>query len=241
MKKIFATTFIVLFFLNVFSQTVDEVINKYIQAIGGMEKLNSIQTLKVTGKNMRGTFESPFKHTIKRKTGIKTEMNMRGMEMQMVYDASSGTAWWINPWKGGKEPEKITVERGKDLKKNMDFEGELINYKAKNNLAELVGKVVENGKNLYQIKVMDEDDNLTFYFIDAETYLITKTKGTKNFQGNEAEVETYFSDYREVNGLLFPFVFETKGENKDRSSKTIIEKIEANLPVEDSIFKMQSK
>ena len=55
-------------------------------------------------------------------------------------------------------------------------------------------------------------------------------------QGAQVEVETDLGDYEKVNGVFFPFSIEAGPKGSTDKQKIIIEKGEANIPVDDSIF-----
>ncbi|MBK6285726.1 MAG: hypothetical protein IPF54_26390 [Draconibacterium sp.] len=54
------------------------------------------------------------------------------------------------------------------------MEGELFEFERKEALPELDGKVNVDGKDAFSIKLTTKDGNAKDYFIDANTYLISK-------------------------------------------------------------------
>ncbi len=219
------------------SQTVDEVIDKYVTAIGGIEKINSIKTLKVTGKFLNGSFEIPFVQTISRPDKTILEMTIQGMTMKQAYDGT--TAWMINPFQGAKEPEKMTEEQTKSMREQAEFEGKLINYKEKGYTAELMGREDMEGSEVYKIKITDKDGDINYYYIDTQTNLLLKESTKRKIKEKEIAVDTYNGDYKPFEGLLIPTAMEIKTPAQGMESQKItIEAIEFNLSVDDAIFKM---
>ena len=53
--------------------TADEVIAKYIKAIGGRDKIDAIKTVRATGKMMQGPMEIPMVIEQKRPQKIRTD------------------------------------------------------------------------------------------------------------------------------------------------------------------------
>jgi len=51
-------------------------------------------------------------------------------------------------------------------------------------------------------------------------------------------VESAIGDYKEVDGIVFPFAVESGVKGSPEKQKLTITKMELNLPVDDSIFKM---
>jgi outer membrane lipoprotein-sorting protein len=68
---------------------------------------------------------------------------------------------------------------------------------------------------------------------------IKNTSKTK-VQGTEIEIDTFSADYKEVNGVLFPHTYEQKVRGTVATQITI-SKIETNIEIADSLFKMPSK
>jgi len=54
--------------------------------------------------------------------------------------------------------------------------------------------------------------------------------------GAQVEVETDFGDYEKVNGVYLPFSIESGSKNSSDKQKVVLEKVEANVPLDDSTF-----
>lgn len=226
-----------LFSINiVFAQTVDEVIDKYIVAMGGMDKLKTINTVKVTGKTSGGPMNIAFTRTYKRPDKIRMEMQMQGMSLIMAYDGT--TAWSINPFRGVKDAEKMNQEQTKMMKKDADFEGILVNYKDKGYTAELMDKEDFEGSEVFKIKLTDKDSDVTNFFIDASTFLLLKESSKTKIKEKEITSETFYGDYKTVEGILIAHSIEVKTVGGGRDQSINIEKVEFNLDTDDNIFKM---
>lgn len=126
MYKSILAIILAFFISNAFAQTADEVINNYVTAIGGMDKINSINTAKMSGKFSAGSMDISFIRYYKRPSKMKMEMTIQGMTMIQAYDGTS--AWMLNPFQGSREPEKMSDVDSKELKNNADFEGNIVNY-----------------------------------------------------------------------------------------------------------------
>jgi hypothetical protein len=57
-------------------------------------------------------------------------------------------------------------------------------------------------------------------------------------QGEETESSSFFGDYREVNGVMFPFLVETLQEGAPGPVSVVLDKIEVNPEVAASRFEM---
>lgn len=238
--KYIKSLFIFLFLISAvnisFSQTADEVINKYVNAIGGMDKINSIKTVKITGK-ITGGMDIPFTQIVKRPGSMYMEMTIQGMTMKQGYDGT--TAWAINPFQGNTKAEKLPPEQAKYMRLQAEIEGQIVNYKDKGNTVEYMGKEDVEGSDTYKLKLTDKDGDITYYYIDAASNLLIKESAKRKIKEKEISSDVMYGDYRPVDGFLIPFSTEVKSSAGQMGNQNItIEKAELNTPVEDEIFKM---
>jgi outer membrane lipoprotein-sorting protein len=235
-KSFIAILFLFALSVNVFSQTVDEVIDSHIKAMGGLDKINAVKTVRFTGTFSGMGADIPVTITIKKQDMIKMDMNFQGMSFIQAYDGTTG--WSINPFSGKKDAEKMPAEEVKDMKENAEWEGQLINYKDKGFNVELIGKEDMEGSEAYKIKLTDKDADVTYYFLDATTYLIIKQSAKRKFKEKEITQEQYPGNYQAVEGIMFPMSIEIKTAGQDQSQKGTFTKVELNVDVDDAIFKM---
>jgi hypothetical protein len=222
---------------KIFSQDADEIVNKYVNAIGGLDKIQAIKTIKLTGKVTAGGMDIPFSQICKRPQMVLMESTVQGMTMKQAYDGTQG--WMINPFMGKKDPDLMSKDAEKTIKRNADFEGQLINYKDKGSKIELIGKEDLEGSQVYNIKLTDKNNDLTNFYIDADSYLLVKQNDKIKFDTKEISAESILSNYKQVNGVMFPYSIESKSpDNPMGSAKIVVDSIETNLTVDDSIFKM---
>ncbi len=238
---IFFAFFVLLTFFTAtsFAQTVDEIISKYIEAKGGYENLKSIKTIRVTGTGTRTEmgmeFEFPVVVINKRPNKFRMEATIQGMSLVNAYDGK--TAWQIFPFMGDLSAHELTGKEARDLMLNADIDGPLVDYKKKGHKIELIGKEDVEGSETYKLKVTLKNGDVVYYYLDSEYYVELKISSTAEEQGNTYELDQYFSDFKEVDGILMPHSFENRvGGNTIMTIK--IEKVELNVDIDDSIFNM---
>lgn len=227
-----------IFPLTASAQTVDELITRHTDARGGHEKLKAIQTLKITR-----TVATPFtsvKMTIfkKRPDLIRWEQTPRGQTVPVPRAVNATGAWDTNQGKVVPRPEALANE-AREI--DGDFDGLLVDWKAKGHVVALDGK---DGP-AYKLKVTTKGGTVRYVYLDAKTYLETRQTGRVSLgpdpKTNERrfnEVAFTFSDWREVNGVKFPFAVDEDrtGGGITQSFAIYTEKIEVNVPMEDAIF-----
>lgn len=219
----------------VHAQTVDELLAKYYQAMGGLEKLKALNTMRVTGTFSAGPgVDAPFTMERKRPGKSRMEFTLQGMTGIRAFDGEK--TWAVMPFMGKKDPEVGSDEENKNAQEDADFDGSLVDYKTKGHTVELVGKESVEGADAYKLKVTKKNGKIEYDYIDAETYLLVKHEAKVNRQGTELDGETTFSDYKDVDGYMQPFSMESGAKGMPQKQKMTFTKIELNVPLDDSRF-----
>src|ERR1035441_4034360 len=107
-RVLFTLLFVLAISGKIFSQDAEEIVNKYIHAIGGLENIQAIKTIKLTGKVTAGGMDIPFTQTCKRPQMVLMESTIQGMTMKQAFDGIQG--WTINPFMGKKDPDVMRSE-----------------------------------------------------------------------------------------------------------------------------------
>ncbi|MGA3194803.1 MAG: hypothetical protein ABSD39_07325 [Terriglobales bacterium] len=219
------------------AQTVDEIIAKSVQARGGAEKLKSIQSIKSTATMALGPgMEAPGVLIQKRPALARLEFSVQGLTVVQAYDGTN--AWQIMPFMGKKDPEVMSADEAKEVQEMADLDGPIVDYKSKGNQVELIGKENVEGTPAYKLKVTLKNGDVQTVYIDADSFLEIKEETKRMVRGTETNVESNIGDYKEVNGIIFPFAIESGVKGSAERQKLTITKIELNVPADDSIFKM---
>ena len=218
------------------AQTAEEIVKKALDARGGVEKIKGVQTERVTGqvsfsREMEGTFIVELKRPLK----MRTEITVEGQKIIRVYDGKS-TGWMINPFLENKEAQPLSSEDLKNISDESDFDGPLVDYKAKGNQIELAGKEKLDDKPVYRLKLTNKNGDVRFYFFDASTFLLLKWEGIRKNGEEDLPWESFFSDFHDVQGLKYPFRIDQGSPGTEFKQTLIAEKIEINLPIDDSRF-----
>ncbi len=214
------------------AQTVDDIINKYVDALGGKEKLSQIKSLYFESSTTAMGNETPSKITILNGKGFKLESEFNGQKMVQCFTDKGG--WMISPMTGSSSAQPMTDEQYNTGKGQIDIGGPLFNYAAKGNKVELLGK--EGGA--YKIKLTTKDSVEAYYYIDPATYYVTKMVTTANMMGQEMEIVRTNSDYKKTDyGYVYPGTVEIS-YNGQFTVTTVAKKAEVNKDIDPSIFDM---
>ena len=237
MKKNFLFLLLLTFAGTAFSQTADEIIEKYAKAIGGRDKYKALNSIRTSGtaKGMGMDIKTISTET---STGChRSETTIMGMTSIEAYDSRSKSGWYVQPFQGDKSAHKMNEEQTKGFEENPRLEPKLMIYKELGATADYLGKEDFEGVDVYLIMLTMPSKSITYYYIDAETYLILKEKTKEKFQDNEVETETYYSDYRPENGIMMAHTSEGYNDGKVAWS-FVTDKVEFNVPVDDKTFSM---
>lgn len=219
------------------SQTVDEVIAKNIEALGGLEKIRAVKTVRMTGKMTVGPgIEAPIVMELKRPNAMRLDITVQGMVGSQAFDGTKG--WNLMPFAGSKVPQEMAADEVKLAQEQAEMDGPLVDYKAKGNTVELQGKEKVEGSDAYKLKVTLKNGVVRTMYIDAEHFLQIKEEAKRTIRGTEIDSETIVGDYKEVGGMMFPHSIDSGQKGNPQRQKLVIEKIELNVPIDDARFKM---
>lgn len=232
---VFILSLVLVQFAN--GQSVDDIIDQYITARGGKEKLLGIKSIYLEGTRQMMGNEVEVKVTKVDGKLNRVDFEFGGNSGYTIVTPDKG--WTYIPMRSDK-PEEIPAERLKTMQDQLDISGPLVDYAAKGYKAELQGKETANGTEAYKIVATNAAGKETTFFIDTKTHMLVQTKqmgetgGPNN--GGPKEVVTDFSDYKDVDGVMFPQTIKTEGQGMGAGSMTF-DKIEINKPVDESLYK----
>ncbi|WP_019990461.1 hypothetical protein [Rudanella lutea] len=238
MKKILLMGAFLMSALTIQAQTADEVIEKYIAARGGADKLKGVKSVRMeTSTSLMGN-DIKSVSTIVAGKGMRSDATVMGQTITQAFDGTKG--WMVNPLAGSNDPQEIPAEMSKSLADQLDLTGPIVDYKAKGNKVEMLGKEAVDGKDTYKLQLTRPDGTVITHFINTTSYLDQKVTSKTKVNGQDVEGEVYFDDYRAVDGVKFPFLNEMSNPQFGRM-KIKVEKIEVNPTVDEAIFKMPAK
>lgn len=237
-----------LFAVPAFSQSVDEIVAKNLQAKGGADLLRQTTSVKMTGtfKTFQPTeMVMPMTTWAKRPNLVRREARVTPPAGQMppgmppgpitMINASDGTTVWIQ--QGATPPRALPAAQATEAIRDTEFDSVFIDYKAKGITIELVGRAQLNGKPMYHLSVKKANAPVQHYWLDTETGLEAMISTEVSQGGSTAKVETELSDYRAVEGRMVPFKTRQSVGGQAAAEMTV-ERVEFNVPMEDTLFKL---
>ncbi|MFQ5722590.1 MAG: outer membrane lipoprotein carrier protein LolA [Candidatus Aminicenantales bacterium] len=241
MKKIITVSFLSLFLMSLltfpgFCQKPSDILEKMIEAQGGRKLLERIKDTTVSGTIEMIQFGMNGSLTMYQKEPNKMRMDIEVMGMVITQAFDGETAWWINPQTGSSE--EMPERQAEDMKRQALGNDSLLHPEKYGITYTFKGKEQIEGKDYLVLEQTFSDGFQATLYIDPQTYLTYKTKGTTtNQMGVEVEGETYFSDYKKVEGMMVPHTL-TIYQDGEEFMKMSITEITFNSGLEDDLFKM---
>ena len=230
MKKVFlsiAVLFSAVFMVN--AQTADEVIAKYITAIGGAEKWSKVQSIKVEGQIEVQGIAIPFTMQAIQMKGARVDAEFQGNKIIDITTPTKG--WSQNPFGGKATLSPISDDELKQKLDDLDIQDVFIDYKTKGSTVEFLGKDEEDGNEYLKIKLTSKNGNDKTYFFDTKTYLVYKMESITKQQGQEVKSSVKYLDYQTIDfGIKMAF-------KQDQGQMMMVnKKITINPTVDAAIF-----
>ena len=218
------------------AQSLDELVAKHIAARGGMAAIKAIDTLKMTGTMRPGGFDVQltYNETIARPGTVRIDATLQNLTVVQAYDGKDG--WQIQPFQGRKDPEALSSDDTKTLQEEADFEGPLIDARAKGATLENLGSVDIAGAPTYAIRATLRNGDQMTYYLDPTAMLTVRVETRQLVRGAETLTDTDYGDYETVNGVYFPFEIATGPKGATDLQRITYDKIVANTPVDPTIY-----
>jgi hypothetical protein len=216
------------------AQSLDEIIGRNFQARGGLDNIKSVHNQRISGRISFGQdAEGPLVVEMARPGRMRQEFTMDGKTIIQTTDGQKG---WARTVPGEEEPRALSAGELKNMAGGADFDGPLVDYRARGNRVELEGKAKVDGRDAWKLRVTLKNGDVRNDYIDCESFLETKWEGRIESEGKIYQVESYFRDYRKVDGLTYAFRIESNTVGTQFHQVIQLEKVELNLPLDDSRF-----
>lgn len=218
--------------------TAAQIVEKNVSAKGGLRAWRAVQTISFSGKMDAGgkaKVQLPFVLEKKRPGKTRIELVFANDTAVQVYDGVNG--WKLRPYLGRRDVEPYSPEELKSAAFESDLDGPLVDYATKGNKVELEGVEKVENHDAYKLKLTMKGGQVQHIWVDTETFLDVKVEGTpRRMDGKMRPVSIYLRDYKDVNGLMIPYVSETAVQGYKDTHKIIIENVVVNPKLEDSLF-----
>ena len=215
-----------------------QIVDRNVAARGGLQAWRAVQTMSFSGKIDAGgkqNVQLPFVMAMKRPRKTRVEIKFANDKAVQVYDGANG--WKLRPFLGRRDVEPFSAEEIKSASMESELDGPLVDYATKGTQLELEGVEKVEGHDAYRLKLTMKGDHVRHIWVDAQTSLEVKIEGVpRRMDGKMRPVEIYYRDYKSVDGLMVPYVLETRVQGGKQTHKMTIESVVVNAKLEDSLF-----
>jgi hypothetical protein len=222
------------------AQTADEIVEKYLTAIGGRAALGKLKSRSMSGTitlstpagDVSGPVEILNQTPNKSRSLIKLDLSSFGAGQAIIdqrFDGVSGYA--LDSLQGNRD---ITGNLLENLK-NGAFPSPLLIYRELGATVELGGKEKIGTREAYVLIFKPKGGSVVRQYVDAESYLLVKVVVKLDVPPiGEFEQTTELLDYRDVDGVKVPF--QAKSTSSVQSSIVNITKVEHNTRIDETLF-----
>ncbi|MEJ7627537.1 MAG: hypothetical protein WKF35_11785 [Ferruginibacter sp.] len=215
--------------VGVSAQTVDEIVSKNLESMGGKDKLAALKSIIMSGNMTASGTDMAIIISKLHNVGMRMDLDIMGTANYQLFNNKSG--WVFFPVMGMTEPKEMEAAQYKGSVNQLDAQGALYNYKEKGTTIELLGNEKVDGADAYKLKITYKNGHSATLFIDTKTHRHVKSISKSVANGQEVEVETTFGDFKQnAEGYWFPY-------SMTNAQGTIsFDKIETNVDIKESIF-----
>lgn len=212
------------------AQSVDEVVNKHMEAVGGKDAWSKVNSMRSEGiVNVQGT-DVNIVLTKEKGKGMRQDITAMGMNGFQIITPTAG--WSYMPFQGQSEVDSISAADLNKMQDGIDIGDPLANYKDKGFTADITGKETINGAEATKIVITKKDSSKQTIFVDNKSNYIVRTITTQSLNGQQQEVTNDYSNFQKLpEGIVVPMTIVLP------FGELVFSKVEVNKAVDANFFK----
>jgi len=219
------------------ARIVNGLVERNIEARGGIKAWESVSALRLTGQMDIGQgMHLPYLLEQKRPGKMCLEFIFDGATTVQCADGKKG--WKVVPFRGRTSPEPMTEQEFQETADSVDLYGLLYKYNDRGITIDLLGHQQVSGRDTFKLKLTLPQGAVRWLYLDTETALEVKLEAIRTIAGKRRLVETFYYEWQQNDGLLISRRQETKTEGNKDSHFLTIETVNINPSIEDGRFMM---
>ena len=185
------------------SQTVENVLAKYVAARGGKARIQAVKTLRTQAHITIGQTNGAITIDQSRPGLMRMDMMILNNHYARGYDGKRGWQALIADTGG---VQIVSPLDSRNFAIEADLDGPLVDPAAAQDKVALLGRAMMDGKNTYKVQVVLHGGGgyVDYYYLDPTTYLPVVWEGTRLVNGQMLKFTTHFRAYKAFGGLQFP-------------------------------------
>ena len=207
------------------AETAEEVINRCLEATGGREAWEAVNTMVVVFSVQSTSGEQ---YQIERMYK-RPFLYRQGLQGESDFTATDGTTCWrVNRGQWTEIPNLNISQASMD--------NWLLNYEAVGISYAFIGLDYFNGSPVYHLKRIFQDSFVEDLYFSALSNLLTEIRS--DYVQNQPFMKSFRSlwNYRSVEGVKIPFIFIRNMGSLEPPHGGVVEEVRINVPLNDSLF-----
>jgi photosystem II stability/assembly factor-like uncharacterized protein len=234
-------TSLVAFVSQARADLVDDIVAKNVAARGG-DKARAVKSVRLAGHLQfgfgDGSVQASWVQVVERPGKMRSEFTVQGLTAVQAYDGHDG--WSVMPFQGRREAERASADDAKSFAQQAEFEGVLVDWRAKGHRVEYLGTEDVDGTPAIKLRVTRKDGDVQYLYLDPDSSLELRTTTAHRVRGSEDVVEMDLGGYHDVGGAWIPFSIEAGSKGGPRTIHVTVDHAEANIVVDDNWFRYPS-
>jgi hypothetical protein len=223
-------------------RTVEEVIDRNTQAMGGKKAIEAVQSIAVDLHIVDPGFTVDGTYRAARPGRMRIDVNVEGK--RVFTEAFDGDRGW--QWKGeGTTTVEESTKATAALRHGIELPGHLYGLhelRQRGHRIDLVGREKIEGIDYYALRVTLSDGYTTTLYVDPKSWLITRRRDVRplhvDIDPTPTTIEQRMSDFRRVAGAWFSFAnTETDLKTGKLLETTTVRAITINPEIDEEIFR----
>lgn len=206
-----------------------EIQAKYLTALGGKEKIGSIQTLYTEMTTEKGQTQIGYQSTPNLALFILTDVASN----KLVKVCNNGGITCLAEKNITGSDTSFRLQFVRPSNQTSPLFNPLVFYQENKAKISLLEQVSIEQKECYVIKLEKDPRFYELFYIEKATYRLLMCQ--KRYSSGPDGAQIYYSDYRFIDGVWFAFVEESSGSSLG-SPKKVYTKIKVNVPIDKSIY-----
>lgn len=203
-----------------------------VEAAGGAAAHEALRGLRAVGVTRVGEREASFILYAERPARLRVES--LGPNGSLVRAGDGVHA----PWRKDaprSPPRRLGREEEREFLFDADFDQPLHDFARRGISLDFAGDAVIDGRRVQKILAVVRFTEVVTLYIDEETRLLVRRDQTRRVRGRETVIETHYSDFRPLAGVVLPWRVKTVADGRVLT-ETIIETMDANPPLPAGFF-----
>ncbi len=183
--------------------TIEELLAKHYQALGGLDRLAAVETLETTGSINLSGLVLPVRRLQKRPDRIREEVEIQGTQRVQAWDGRE--AWQVSPLEGLEKPAAMSEAAAASLRRQSDIDGPLVGFRRMGWRLELAGREPLGDSDTWKILITEGDGATQTVYLGATDFLIKRWIVRSFAEGmGELDITVDMREYGTFDGVVRP-------------------------------------